>query len=651
MKNAIHILLLSLSFLALFSTCKNPAIDYDSFTISEENITPAAHEVTVSGAFNFTGEVTGMKFILSCYEQLTNAVSHPMDIKGQDFSVIVKNLAAGTQYYYRYLVEFGPNLCKITDSIGSFTTLSATSGSEKPTVITEPVVENTQTTAICSGKIISEGSSPVKQYGFCWSTSPNPNINNNHTTNNSNENEFCDTLTNLSPNTHYFVCAYAINSEDIGYGEIIDFCTTNTNMFSITVSCNPTEGDVAGGGTYPEGSECTVKAIAKAHYDFKNWSENDSEVSTIADYPFIVDHDRSLVANFSKKQYHIEATAYPTEGGRIKGCEDYSYGDTCILHAIAKDGFIFDKWTENGIDIPNSQSGYEFIFIVNESRSLTAVFDEVPTLLGCINGVYSVSESKKVFFARGNLQYKASTSTWQLAPNQYDIIGNRNNNISETYNGWIDLFGWATSGYHNPSDPNNVNYHPWSHSSELSGYGPSNASGELTGNLANYDWGIYNQITTANGNSTGNMWRTLTKDEWNYVFNERHASTVNGIPDARFAKAYVNDIFGVILFPDDYTHPTGVEQPTGINEEPNWNENNYNIAEFELMQAAGAVFLPATGKRYGTDVNELNIGHYWSVTYNNMTTAFELRFNQNSLLVTTRNRCDGLSVRLVCPVW
>ena len=57
---------------------------------------------------------------------------------------------------------------------------------------------------------------------------------------------------------------------------------------------------------------------------------------------------------------------------------------------------------------------------------------------------FSVGESKKVYFAHGNLQYQASTQTWRFAENQYDTIGGANSNISDSYSGWIDLFGWGT---------------------------------------------------------------------------------------------------------------------------------------------------------------------------------------------------------------
>ena len=51
---------------------------------------------------------------------------------------------------------------------------------------------------------------------------------------------------------------------------------------------------------------------------------------------------------------------------------------------------------------------------------------------------FLVSDSMQVYFSPGNLQYKASTNTWRFAINPWDCIGDANNNISSTYDGWIE---------------------------------------------------------------------------------------------------------------------------------------------------------------------------------------------------------------------
>ena len=76
---------------------------------------------------------------------------------------------------------------------------------------------------------------------------------------------------------------------------------------------------------------------------------------------------------------------------------------------------------------------------------------------GALSGDFSVSETEKVRFSKGNLQYQASTNTWRFAENQWDYIGEGNTNASASYEGWIDLFSWGTSGY----DHGATCYQPW----------------------------------------------------------------------------------------------------------------------------------------------------------------------------------------------
>ena len=269
---------------------------------------------------------------------------------------------------------------------------------------------------------------------------------------------------------------------------------------------------------------------------------------------------------------------------------------------------------------------------------------------GAINGLFSVSETKQVYFSQGNLQYQASSNIWRFATNQYDYIGNANNNISQIYDGWIDLFGWGTSGYHNPNDQHNVNYYPWSiathaYGSVLNyyGYGPSinMPSPSLTGSSANYDWGVYNSI--CNAGNTANQWRSLTHGEWNYVFFNR--TTVSGI---RYAKAKVSNVNGVILLPDNWSNNT-FELNNTNNIEIGYGSNNLTASQWTTLENAGAVFLPAAGYRNGTIITKPGSnGYYWSSTHGDYTTACYGCFSDSNLYVLDNwDRFMGFSVRLV----
>ena len=216
---------------------------------------------------------------------------------------------------------------------------------------------------------------------------------------------------------------------------------------------------------------------------------------------------------------------------------------------------------------------------------------------GAIMAAFSISDSKQIYFSQGNLQYQASTGTWRFAEHQYDIIGSDNSNISSSYSGWIDLFGWGTSGYNGKN--------PFMTSTDYSDYG--DGSNDIAG--TNYDWGVYNAIS--NGGNQAGQWRTLTYNEWSYLINSRaNASSKYGV-------ATVNNVNGLVLLPDSWTLPNGVTFTSGVANDYGSDYyktvNNYSAEEWSKMEANGAVFLPAAGNRRGTDVHYVGSdGYYWS---------------------------------------
>lgn len=268
---------------------------------------------------------------------------------------------------------------------------------------------------------------------------------------------------------------------------------------------------------------------------------------------------------------------------------------------------------------------------------------------GMLPGTFSVSGSKKVHFSQGNLQatYDGSSWTWAFADNQYGrAAGNTKVTATSPYisgEGTVDLFGWvggsstfdgvAQYGITSSTATNNIN-----------GYGNNS-----TENLK-FDWGT---LAIRNGGNSSNCgWHTLTggykeSAEWKYLFNSRSTST-------SYAKAHLfSTTYGVILFPDNYTHPTGVAAPTGVNATGNtsWNANTYTDVEWAKMEAAGAVFLPAAGYRHESSVGDLDHGYYWSSTTRDKNIAWTVHFRPDVLDPNSNsNRSYGCSVRLVCTV-
>lgn len=222
---------------------------------------------------------------------------------------------------------------------------------------------------------------------------------------------------------------------------------------------------------------------------------------------------------------------------------------------------------------------------------------------GAIDGLFSVASDYQVFFSQGNLQYQASTNTWRFAENQWDYEGEDNNNISPTYDGWIDLFGWGTSGYNHGA----VCYQPWSTSLGASDYlAYGNADYNLFDQTGQADWG-YNAIS--NGGDTENQWRTLTESEWDYVLNMRN--TTSGI---RYALATVNGVKGLILISDLWQDSNySLSNPNTMDTTFDNNVIDAVTWEYQFEGAGGCVFLPAAGERYGIGVAYVGtFGLYWS---------------------------------------
>ena len=285
---------------------------------------------------------------------------------------------------------------------------------------------------------------------------------------------------------------------------------------------------------------------------------------------------------------------------------------------------------------------------------------------GLLSGEFSIAADKKIRFAQGNLRatYDGTSSwTWAFASNQWDCIGEAAGNTTINGNGTlsaagtVDLFGWVGAS----SPFTGVAAYGISNSNTYNDYG-TDQNDKLN------DWG---KLAITNGGDAANSgWRTLTIEEWEWLIGSplhytptpgtqcRTSSTVNSVANARFAKAYLDtnsdgngDIHGVILFPDNYSHPAGVTDPTGINEydATSWDANKYNAADWGKMETAGCVFLPAAAYRNVSTVYTTS-NYYWSSSPNTSDAhAAKFFFFKNDNLNTAGGdvRYYGCSVRLV----
>ena len=252
---------------------------------------------------------------------------------------------------------------------------------------------------------------------------------------------------------------------------------------------------------------------------------------------------------------------------------------------------------------------------------------------------FSVSDSSKVYFSVGNLQYHVLKNKWRFAENQLYYLGIENSQIFTTNDCWIDLFAWST---YNGSIQHTLNF-----------------GVEISVNLNDYlgefvDWGI-NPI---HNDATGEHWRTLTSSEWNYLLFERKDHEI------LLGTACVDSINGLILLPDTWTLPQDIAFKTGFATESDAmhyrKHQYYSLDQWQEMEKAGAVFLPAAGYRYAKqesngitqEVNTKSIqtyGYYFSSTEYEQSDKYVkyLYFGSDNAQIVTNYKNYGHSVRLV----
>ena len=264
-----------------------------------------------------------------------------------------------------------------------------------------------------------------------------------------------------------------------------------------------------------------------------------------------------------------------------------------------------------------------------------------------MEGEFSVSYTKKVYFSCGNLQYNLSSGDWRFATlgtmaytmlpanfhfypsyaNAYmmEPAGNVGTNYgSYTANdGWISLFGWGATGeggiLPNLTSTIDADY-----------YHVDSYSGSVAPRMAgtNYDWGVRNDIFNPLAEDPSipdpaGTWRMLTEDEWQFLFWQRS-----------WPYNYV-----IVNFGNGITMPGLVLYPDGVSVKPEcvtaditaFGKNMVEITskEFEdLIYFVGCAFLPMYTERNGASVSipdgTLRMCHYWSSSDSTSTHALAL---------------------------
>ena len=463
-----------------------------------------------------------------------------------------------------------------------------------PTIVTVGCTNLTDSSVTLHCKITNKGGVSQPSYGFYYSDEHSPTSADKKIS--ITDGSFAYTLIGLKESTTYYVRAFAQNKYGEVLGGLVKFTTLSKQLpvLGITSVANVTTS-----------SAVLISSIV---------SEGTSSIK--------------------ERGFCISTKKTPT------------IADSCITVTLGDVSFSYT--------LQNLEDGVTFYvraYAISEVGTAYGELIDFSTqfIEGAIQANFSVSATKQVYFSNGNLQYQASTSTWRFAENQWDFVGaydngtvyengvkSDNTKIAAVYDGWIDLFGWGTSGYNDKK--------PYMTSLKMKDYG--DGDNDISG--TNYDWGIYNAIS--NGGNAKGQWHTLTQAEWEYLINSRSDAL------SKYGLATVNDVNGLILLPDYWILPNGLIFVSGAIGA--FSQNTYSYSDWNKMEANGAVFLPAAGQRYGVGVTKVGSGGYYCAGSGGSGiyavyadgVFFNIDLYDGNVKTTGYYRNEGFSVRLVKDV-
>ncbi len=181
--------------------------------------------------------------------------------------------------------------------------------------------------------------------------------------------------------TGYTFVNWTENDMEVSNAETYSFTASadrtlvaNFTLISYSISTNiniANSGMVTGAGNYNLYVNVSLTATPENGYTFTNWTENEVEVSTDANYSFTASSNRVLVANFTLNTYLISVNINTANSGTGTGAGSYNYGDYVLLTATAETGYTFNYWIEGETQISTDAI---YSFTAESNRTLVANF-------------------------------------------------------------------------------------------------------------------------------------------------------------------------------------------------------------------------------------------------------------------------------------
>ena len=247
----IYSIFVCLCLLAGFVACeKDKDFALNTLAVNDEKVSPSFETAEVSCSFKADATISDAFVQYSLSSSFAKyEVAKMTEDKGK-YTAQLTGLVDNTTYYIRYSVS-NKYSSVVAEKVAEFKTLPCT----VPTIVLDSVADVKENQAKVHLHLTSTGGAVVTDMGICWSKQANPTTKDIHKSTD-------DTLavldiTDLQPNTQYYVRAYAMNKIGIAYSEEVVFTTlkqvvlptvTTTSATSVTETSAATGGNVTSDG-------------------------------------------------------------------------------------------------------------------------------------------------------------------------------------------------------------------------------------------------------------------------------------------------------------------------------------------------------------------------------------------------------------------
>lgn len=301
-----------------------------------------------------------------------NEKMNPTTITGASFTVSANGtLVAGTVTYSNLTATFTPSslLDEDTEYTGTITTLAK---DERGNALQENYVWTFVTVLPLPEFSVAVSSNPsiggltagagIFDQGTAVTVTAIPNVG--------------YTFTNWTDNG--IVVSTSANYTFVLIGDrtlVANYTLIPPTQFAVSLSSSPVEGgSTTGSGSFDTGTNVTVTATANVGYTFVNWTLAGVQVSTNANYTFVLNANTTLVANFVVSTYTLNVTAQ--NGSVVKNPDNLTYnnGDNVVLTATPAPGYQFTSWSGDATGTNNPLT-----VLMDGNKNITANFTLITT--------------------------------------------------------------------------------------------------------------------------------------------------------------------------------------------------------------------------------------------------------------------------------